>query len=101
MEFWKYFIIVVILLIGIFCTILFYQKPYEESSPELDLIKNRVCGNLWKNDCKNSTYSILIEDFDANRDGEINNDDTLFELCKNYYGLKTDADCKKIGCGCP
>ncbi|NIM47271.1 MAG: hypothetical protein GTN40_03895 [Candidatus Aenigmarchaeota archaeon] len=46
-----------------------------------------------------STNSIFIEDFDANRNGELDDKDTLFELCKNYYGAISDCECKKV-CGC-
>ena len=79
---------------------LLFWSPYPESPPGLETIRDKACNELEKSDCNVSTYSILIKDFDANKDGKIDSTDTLFELCKNYYGLNTDSDCKNTGCGC-
>ncbi len=40
-----------------------------------------------------------LPDFDANKDNKTDSADTLFELCKNYYGVETESQCKMV-CGC-
>ncbi len=59
------------------------------------------CGNLLENHCNKTTNEIKIEYFDANKDVRLNEKDTLFELCKNYYGVETEYGCKTKVCGCP
>ncbi|NIM47189.1 MAG: hypothetical protein GTN40_03460 [Candidatus Aenigmarchaeota archaeon] len=58
-----------------------------------------ACAELVESDCEKPTNSILVKDFDANKDNKTDSADTLFELCKNYYGGETESDCKKL-CGC-
>lgn len=45
----------------------------------------------------NTSYIVVI--FDANRDGTINSKDTLFELCKNWFNIQSDIECKRL-CNC-
>jgi hypothetical protein len=70
---------------------------------QYETAKSQACGVLMREgNCSSdikSTISITIKGFDANKDGNIDNKDTLFELCKNYYGVKNDCECKYI-CGC-
>jgi hypothetical protein len=64
--------------------------------------KVETCASLQvsPNLCKPSTDSIRVKDFDANKNGEINDSgDTLFELCKNYFNKNTDLECKDF-CDC-
>jgi len=63
--------------------------------------KSNVCNKFIKEmGCEEgSTKDILVDCFDANQNGKFDDGDTLFELCKNYYEIETDLDCKRL-CGC-
>jgi len=91
-------IILFIILIAYFILLLFIPPAPPLMNPQEALTK--ACMMLIKGDCDVSTDSISVGDFDADKNG-IENDsgDTLFALCKNYYDLKTDSECKKM-CGC-
>jgi len=82
--------------------ILFYSTCFG-CNPKVTSLESTItnyCVFLTRNDCKDSSNSIIIDDFDANKDGKIDSADTLLELCKNYYDIDTDLECK-IMCGCP
>ena len=87
------------ILILLFISII-YPQTESISLVQMEYAKNDACRMLWTIGCNsiNST-SITVKDFDANRDGSIDSNDTLFELCKYYYGVEIDLDCKKV-CGC-
>ena len=100
------------LIVGTIITILLIASmEYTRQTRPRDLLnaegaKNVACGILIRSNCNISTSSILFDGsikflykFDANKDGIVDSKDTLFELCKNYYGIETDANCKKL-CGC-
>jgi len=88
----------------IFC--LYVYEGYEKIrsipiSPQA--AKNAACAIMMResNGCKInvSTNSILVKNFDANKDEKIDGNDTLFEFCKSYFNMETDCKCK-IACGC-
>jgi len=67
----------------------------------LEHVKNSACQMLAGMSCSQTASSIPVRGFDANKDGKIDSGDTLFELCKNYYDISDDLDCKTRICGCP
>ncbi len=90
------------------------QKPFV--SPEY--IKNQYCIKfVTENKCNVSLSSILMEDYDANKNGKWNDNggaswnpntdcgssatsgDNLATFCLCYYGIETDDKCKAL-CGC-
>jgi hypothetical protein len=81
----------------------FEEAKNQCNCPEYCLwnVKVETCASLQNspNLCKPSTNSILVKGFDANKDGNIDNKDTLFELCKNYFNKTTDLECKDF-CDC-
>jgi hypothetical protein len=108
---WYWVIGIIILIIFISSIYVFYQR--QSLIPELGCIdaccptaKSAGCSIIITN-CSNSNTNDIILDglhqtkckFDANKDGKIDNRDTLLELCKNYYSQESDSDCKKL-CGC-
>ena len=96
------------LLVGFFIPILMlllittiFPSPRIPSHASLEFVKDNSCRMLLTIGCYsvNST-SINVTNFDANKDGKIDSNDTLFELCKNYYGIDNDTECKTRICGC-
>ncbi len=60
---------------------------------------DEACRMLASKGYESSTDSVLLKDFDANNNGKTNDpEDTMLELCKNYFDIYTDIDCKKT-CG--
>ena len=94
--YWIVGIVVIIIIVGI---LFLFTKPsgIPISSPTS---KGLACTELVKSNCEKTTNSIIVKNFDANKDGKIDSSDTLFELCKNYYGRETDSECKRV-CDCP
>jgi hypothetical protein len=94
------FVITLIILSLIFA--IFY--PRSSRSLNVQALREKYCVDLVisPNGCnKVLTDSILIKDFDANKDGKIDKKDTLQALCENYFGIVkgNQTDCRKF-CGC-
>jgi len=113
------------LILGIIISVLIISYIELSTPRRIDLkpispkaAKNKYCSILVNEDCNVSTNSILIENYDANKNGKLeiggisnpwnpDNDcgveatsgDNLATLCLCYYGIKTDDECKKL-CGC-
>ncbi|MBU5575367.1 MAG: hypothetical protein QXF15_03460 [Candidatus Aenigmatarchaeota archaeon] len=75
----------------------------------LESAKSAACQQLLRSgQCGNAGYpgTIKTPGFDANKDGNLDDKDTLQALCENYYGCsgKTGYDfvecCNKRVCGC-
>jgi hypothetical protein len=76
------------------------KEEYKVSKP-LEFYKNQYCQELIGKNCNVSTKSILLKDFDANKNGILNETrDNLFNLCKYYYGCENETCCKINICGC-
>jgi hypothetical protein len=60
--------------------------------------KNVACRQLTFGGCKAGTNTIQVK-YDSNKDGNVNANDNLFELCKNFLGRPDEKSCKQI-CGC-
>jgi hypothetical protein len=93
------------LIVGTIITILIigsmeYARQTRPKRPTIESAKVYGCMALVKQNCELPTNSIIIKDYDANKDGKIDSSDTLFELCKNYFGVETESKCKAM-CGCP
>ena len=93
------------LIVGTIITILLisFMEYARQTRPRLTGFENARsygCMMLQRQNCKVSTDSIILENFDSDKDGKIDDKDTLFELCKNYFGAETESKCKVI-CGCP
>ena len=68
-----------------------------EPNISLETVKANTCHMLTF--CNVNTNTIRIYNFDTNKDGKIDTKDNLFELCKNYYQIYTDLECKRNVCG--
>jgi hypothetical protein len=91
----------IILIVAILILIVLpFLTPIRSFPKEPGSSINKACEILVRNGCEMKTSEILIENFDANKDGKINSEDTLFELCKYEYGTETDEECKRAACGC-
>jgi len=108
-----------ILLISFLISLIIINKPEtietESSQISLEDAKSNGCEILLRNNCGISTNSILINDFDADKDGIVNNTgtgtgncgttqgDNLFMLCKCHYDInyyENDEENCKVFCGC-
>ena len=78
----------------------YWSIPLNQRPPKSVSARSAACEELALGNCNVSINSIIVRDFDANNDNNINEKDTLFELCKNFYNIYTEAECKKQ-CGCP
>jgi hypothetical protein len=92
----------VILVIAIVVIAYAYFVGFSPSccASKIEIAKNDACTKLIRQrpSCNTSTDSISVN-YDANKDGVINNKDTFFELCKNDFKINTDSECKRV-CGC-
>ena len=92
------------LILGTIITILIigsmeYTRQTKPKGPSIEIAKGYGCMELVKQNCEVSTNFVIIKNYDTNKDGKIDSSDTLFELCKNYFSINTDSECKAI-CGC-
>jgi len=103
-----YFIVGIIVVISIPIYITYLNSYFcvwgclPSTGTTLQSSTTNACLELTRANCNVPIDSIIIEDFDANKNGYANDaDDTLFELCKKYYGIETESECKTKVCGCP
>ena len=68
---------------------------------EVETAKNNACYTLTLRGCDAVTdlNDIKITSVDVTGDAEINDDDTLLELCTNFYGVD-EAGCRYNVCDC-
>jgi len=118
--FQKILILLVLVIIITAVSLVLVIKPkeienYATTQISLENVKGSGCEILLRNNCKDSTNSILINNFDADKDGNVNNTgtgkgdcqttqgDNLFMLCKCYYNVNyyddEEENCK-VFCGC-
>lgn len=57
------------------------------------------CAKLKSLGCEKVNVSDVVMDIDVNKDGFINENDTLFEVCKKFYNIRSEIECKKL-CHC-
>jgi hypothetical protein len=95
-------VVLVLLVIVLIAVILFFYDPYRRAvgSVDLNTAKSNACTLLTQMVCSGKAQNIPVNDFDANKDGTINSGDNLLELCKNYYNIEDDSDCKQQVCQC-
>ncbi|MHA1686747.1 MAG: hypothetical protein ACTSYD_10125 [Candidatus Heimdallarchaeaceae archaeon] len=77
--------------------------PSQTQGTTLENAKNSACNALLSANCFPSTADIPVRDFDADKDGSINDpdgSDNLLALCQNYYGVTTEEECKTKVCKC-
>jgi hypothetical protein len=89
-------LIVLIALIALF----FGVFNMSSGSVSLTTAKTNACQMMINTGCMMSASSITISNFDSDRDGTVESDGTLLELCANYYGTTSDSQCKTEICGC-
>jgi hypothetical protein len=109
-------VIAIIVLIAIMA-LLYSTYPTAKGSVDLSTAKNSACQFLINMGCLPSTGTVLVNDFDANMDGNIqtgsenfgssdtiscdkNGGDNLARLCACYYGVTTNLQCRMKICGC-
>ena len=81
-----------------YCGIVYIQN--RPLSPAFsNTVKDVACREFLDTGCKDSS-AIRVRNFDTNMNEELDSGDTLFELCKNFYGTETESQCKRV-CGCP
>ncbi|NIO45012.1 MAG: hypothetical protein GTN36_05675 [Candidatus Aenigmarchaeota archaeon] len=103
----KYYLIIGIILVILLLILPFVIPippfPQENSCMYSETSKGRACYDLVKMGCEEtSTKDIIMECFDANKDGKKDSSDTLQALCETYYGVPVgdQSKCRMI-CGCP
>jgi flagellar basal body-associated protein FliL len=109
-------VIVLALIILIAILALFFGIwPSGSQSIGLEGAKNNACNMLLSFGCNEDTSNIVVNNFDADKDGEldpeigfdwndptnVNNHDNLAALCYNYFAISSDSDCKTQVCNCP
>ena len=100
--------VMIILVLGMIILIVVVALVYGAYRPsigsvDLTTAKNNACQMLVSLGCERTSPGyVLIPNFDANGDGEINEEDTLMSLCEEKYGIETDDEsgCKTQVCGC-
>lgn len=68
---------------------------------KLSAAQDNGCRVLWEMGFNASLSSIPINNFDADKDGSMNDpdgSDNLLALCTNFFGCKSEYECKKL-CG--
>lgn len=108
--------LIILIVLALIVSILFLTGVWKPSSLHLRLtsVKDEACRQLINNGCS-SASNVFINDFDADKDGTINEgglatdgcgsrntknaNDNLFMLCKCFYNKLTNDDCKTF-CGC-
>ena len=97
-------LIVVILFIFYIAYFLFFGAWSTDTGPmypSLKYVKDDACRNFKISyNCTDAT-KIMIIDFDANRNGKVNDtEDTLQALCEGYFGIEkgNQTACKEIVC---
>jgi hypothetical protein len=96
-------VIAILALASLFYLYYFYSSETQNQLPPKSVsASHAACRELViDGNCNVSTSSIAVRGFDANKDGSMDSNDTLMELCTNYYYSGwTDEDCKRM-CGCP
>ncbi len=108
--------IAVIVLLGMIALYFTGWGPFAGAT-SLEGIKNTACRQLVQtSNCGISSWTILVSNFDANKDGNINplvgaaypagacpiagTGDNLAQLCLCYYSRTKEAECRTL-CGCP
>jgi len=117
-------VICVIVLLAVVALFFGVWNPFKTTAT-LETAKNNACQMLVSMGCPSNPESISVRDFDANRNGTVNDDgtgtiswdsnhdcysaaatnnigDNLASLCVCYYNLKGTTgptDCEKL-CGC-
>lgn len=95
-------LVITLIVLSLLFAILYPRSP---RSLTIDGAKAKYCAVLVRNPkgCSGEidTNSIQITDFDANRDGKIDEKDTLQALCENWYAIEkgNQIACKE-SCGC-
>jgi hypothetical protein len=113
-------ILAVIVLLGILALFSGVWNP-SSTGLSLEAAKSNACQLLASMGCNGDTSSIVVNNFDANKDGAIvggsafntanwadpkncnadaTSQDNLAALCACYYGKKTDEPSCKSLCGC-
>lgn len=113
-------IIIVIALVILIAVIAIFFGVYNPSKEGINLeaAKSNACQMLASMNCGVSPASIIINNFDADKDGTVGDigtwtwgdscspspaadGDNLASLCACQYSINTnDADCRKTVCGC-
>jgi hypothetical protein len=111
-------IICLVVFLAVLALLLGMWNPNKESL-SLETVKDNACQTLSMMSCNQAPKDIFIRDFDANKNGNVNdlatsdswtyndnclssaqNGDNLKSLCVCYYGLSSENDCKRNLCNC-
>lgn len=106
-------VIAIIVLLGVVAIYFGGFSPFS-SAISVEGAKNAACGELVRKNCAVNPGAIVIQNFDANNDTNINpgseatltalacnaGSDNLGRLCACFYSRTTNIDCKRL-CGCP
>jgi len=97
--------VMIILVLGMIILIAVIVLVYDGYKPSINSVdqttaKNNACGVLTSLGCSVSTSSIVISNFDTNKDNILDNSDTLMSLCENFYSITDEGDCRTEICGC-
>lgn len=114
-------IIIIIALLLLLALLAFFWGVWNpgKGSINLETAKDNACNMLVGTSCNQNTWNVATRDFDANKNGNLNDaggiawnqntdcgplettsGDNLAALCVCYYSFYNDNDCKQILCGC-
>lgn len=98
-------IIVVIAIIVLIALVSMFYNPVNVggSVVGLDNAKSQACRSLsvgYGCDKNADLDDIMVYDFDANGDGNMDSEDTLMALCEDKYAIGDESACRQL-CGCP
>jgi hypothetical protein len=92
-------VIIVLAMIVLLAVIALFFGVWKPEQLTVEAAKNNACNMLVSTGC-DSASSIVVRDFDANQDGEVNSEDTLLALCDTWYNIDDDFECRKTICRC-
>lgn len=108
-------VLVVLCIIVLLSVTVLFILTWNPSSGTISLESAKVntCQKLAMSNCQPSTSSIFVENFDANKDGKLNEngnavdascsgggDDNLYMLCSCWFGISDEQSCKNSVCDC-
>lgn len=112
-------VIIVMCIIVLLSVMVLFILTWTSGSSTINLqsVKSNACQKLASSNCESDTSSISVENFDANKDGKVNEagngvddtsaacktggggDDNLYMLCKCWFSVNEQV-CKNSICGC-
>ncbi len=95
-QYWS----IAILFVFLISIAFYFNLTYPKTEPTMvQTPKGKACAELSKIGFEKTSTKNIIICLDANKDGIIDNKDTLFEFCKYELKIEDDLQCKELACG--